>query len=102
MNGARHPRPLATQIFRSLADVPADFGPCVAVIGNFDGVHRGHREILTAVADEARSLQARAIAITFDPHPAQCLRPEKAPKLLAPLEERLRLLSEIGLDAVLV
>lgn len=89
-------------IFRSLDEVPKNFGPSVAVIGNFDGVHRGHRQVLTAVADEARDKGYRSIAITFDPHPEQFLRPAQAPGLMTPLPERLRLLGATGVDAVLV
>ena len=89
-------------VFRSLAEIPAGFGPAVAAVGNFDGVHLGHREILAAAVEEARSLSARAAAITFDPHPDQFLRPAQAPRLLTPLAERLRLLARTGLDAVLV
>jgi riboflavin kinase/FMN adenylyltransferase len=89
-------------VFRSMAEIPAGFGPSVAAIGNFDGVHLGHREILSAVVEEARSTGARAIAITFEPHPEQYLRPEKAPRLLTPLAERLRLLAGTGIDAVAV
>jgi riboflavin kinase/FMN adenylyltransferase len=89
-------------VYRSVAEVPAGFGPSVGAIGNFDGVHRGHRRILSAVIDEARALGMRAVAITFDPHPEQFLRPEEAPQLLTPLAERLRLLAETGIDAVLV
>jgi riboflavin kinase / FMN adenylyltransferase len=92
----------AATVFRSLAEVPADFGPTVAAIGNFDGVHLGHQEILSRVVDEARGMGARAVAITFDPHPEHFLRPAHAPKLLTPLAERVRLLSQTGVDAVLV
>jgi riboflavin kinase/FMN adenylyltransferase len=89
-------------IYRSLAEVPADFGPSVAAIGNFDGVHCGHRQILSAAAAEAHAGGMRSIAITFDPHPAQFLYPAEAPKLLTFLPDRLRLLSSTGIDAVLV
>jgi riboflavin kinase/FMN adenylyltransferase len=89
-------------IFRSLAEIPAGYGPSVVTIGNFDGVHMGHRAILSAVAAQARELSARAVAITFDPHPEQFLRPARAPQLITPLAERLRLLSETGVDAILV
>jgi riboflavin kinase/FMN adenylyltransferase len=89
-------------VFRSVAEIPPGFGPSVAAIGNFDGVHLGHQEILSAVAAEARTLGARAIAITFDPHPEQFLRPAQALRLLTPIDERLRLLSFTGIDAVLV
>jgi riboflavin kinase / FMN adenylyltransferase len=90
------------KIFSSLAEIPAGFGPSVAVIGNFDGVHRGHRQVLSAVTAEARNNGCQAIAITFDPHPEQFLRPAEAPGLLTPLPERLRLLASTGIDAVLV
>src|SRR5579859_8189802 len=89
-------------IYRALNEIPAGFGPSIAAIGNFDGVHRGHRQILTAVVGEARERGCRAIAVTFDPHPDHVLRPAQAPGLLTPMEHRLRLLSGTGIDAVLV
>lgn len=89
-------------VFRSLAEIPAGFGPSVAAVGNFDGVHLGHREILASVRAEARSTGACAVAVTFDPHPEQLLRPAKAPRLLTPMDERLRILAGTGIDAVLV
>jgi riboflavin kinase/FMN adenylyltransferase len=87
-------------VYRSLAEIPA--GPSVVTIGNFDGVHLGHREILSAVAAEARALGVRSVAVTFDPHPQQFLHPAKAPHLLTPMAERVRLLASAGIDAVLV
>jgi riboflavin kinase/FMN adenylyltransferase len=94
-------------VYRSIQELPSGFGPTVAVIGNFDGVHLGHREILTAVQAQASELNAcgqhvRSVAITFDPHPEQFLRPAQAPALLTPMDERLRLLAATGIDAVLV
>ena len=90
------------RVFRSLAEIPAGFGPTVAAVGNFDGVHCGHREILAGVIAEARATGAKAVAVTFDPHPEQFLRPDKAPRLITPTAERLRLLAETGIDAALV
>ena len=92
----------ATQVFYSLAEVPAGFGPSVAVVGNFDGVHLGHQQVLGTVVAEARGKGFRSVAITFDPHPEQFLRPAKAAGLLTPIPERLRLLAQTGVDAVLV
>jgi riboflavin kinase/FMN adenylyltransferase len=94
-------------VYQSIAEIPAGFGPSVAAIGNFDGVHLGHQEILSAVVREAReqdaqSLRARAVAITFDPHPEQFLRPSSALWLLTPIDERLRLLDLTGIDTVVV
>lgn len=90
------------QVFRSIAEIPTGFGPTVAAIGNFDGVHLGHQQILSAAAADARAIGARAVAITFEPHPEKFLRPAQAPRLLTPLDERLRLLSFTGIDAALV
>jgi riboflavin kinase/FMN adenylyltransferase len=90
------------KIFRSLEEIPTGFGPSVAVIGNFDGVHRGHSQVLATVAAEARALGYCSIAMTFDPHPERFLRPENAPDLLTPIPERLQLMASTGIDAVLV
>ena len=89
-------------VYRSLEEIPADFGPSAAAIGNFDGVHLGHRQILGAVVKDARERGLRAVAVTFNPHPEQFLRPANAPKLITPDEERLTLLAETGVDAVVV
>jgi riboflavin kinase / FMN adenylyltransferase len=90
------------QIFRQLTDVPSDFGPSIATIGNFDGVHCGHQWVIAEVVTQARALGIRSIAITFDPHPARVVRPESSQPLITPLPQKLRLLAETGLDAVLV
>ncbi|HTJ29246.1 MAG TPA: riboflavin biosynthesis protein RibF [Acidobacteriaceae bacterium] len=90
------------KVFRSLTEIPAEFGPSVASIGNFDGVHLGHQDVLRAVTVEARTLGCRSIAITFDPHPEKFLRPDHAPKLIAPMAARLDLLAATGIDATLV
>lgn len=92
----------AIPIYRSADEIPSGFGPSVGAIGNFDGVHCGHRRILSAVVEAARVSAMRAVAITFDPHPDHFLRPEEAPRLLTPLDERLRLLADTGIDAVVV
>ena len=89
-------------VYRSLKEIPPGFGPSVVAIGNFDGVHLGHQEILAAVVREARERGARAVAMTFDPHPEHFLRPDQAPRLLTPPAERLRLLEATGVDAVVV
>jgi riboflavin kinase / FMN adenylyltransferase len=89
-------------VYRSLDEIPAGFGPTTAAIGNFDGVHRGHQEILGSIARGARNCGTRSLAITFDPHPERFLRPKVAPKLLTPMAERIGLLKATGIDAVLV
>lgn len=89
-------------VYRSLAEIPMEIGSTIAAVGNFDGVHRGHREILSSVADEARQRGARSLVITFDPHPERFLRPQVAPRLLTPMPVRLGLLLATGVDAVVV
>ena len=89
-------------VWRSLDDIEADFGPSVVTIGNFDGVHLGHRFVL----DQARTVAAErgvpVVAITFDPHPMQVLLPERAPAALTTIEQRAALLGDAGADCVLV
>ena len=89
-------------VYRSVDEIPPGFGPSVGAIGNFDGVHCGHRKILEAVAAEAHGSGMRAVAITFDPHPDRFLRPEEAPRLLTPMAERIKLLAGTGIDAVVI
>ncbi len=86
----------------SLEDVPADLGPTVATLGNFDGVHRGHRAVVETVTRMAAERGLAAVAVTFDPHPVAVLHPERAPSAIASLEHRLDLLEGIGLDGVVV
>ena len=74
----------------------------VVTIGNFDGVHRGHRTLIARTTAEATQRGARAVALTFDPHPAAVLRPDAVPAALQSLEERTALLRESGCDEVVV
>lgn len=91
------------QIFSSLTELPTGGGPAVVSVGNFDGVHLGHRFLLARVVERARELRARSIAVTFEPHPTQFLRPGASPSLITPsLDERLALLATTGVDATLV
>ena len=90
------------QIFRNLDEVPAGFGPSIVSVGNFDGVHCAHQKVLAALVQRARETGAKSVAVTFDPHPTQVLRSQAAPKLLTPLDRKLPLLEQAGIDAVLV
>lgn len=85
-----------------LEEVPAGCGPSVVAIGNFDGMHRGHRAVLTQLVDEGRARSARVVAITFEPHPLQVLYPERAPAPIAGLRSRLTWMAGTGIDATLV
>ena len=90
------------EIFHKLDDVPADFGPTLVSVGNFDGVHRAHRSVLAEIVNRARKQGAKAMAVTFEPHPVRILRPDSGLRLLTPTPEKLRLLEATGLDAVLL
>ena len=90
------------RIFRAVEEIPTDLGPTVVSVGNFDGVHCGHRQVLKEVVQRARSSGAKAVAVTFDPHPVRILRPDVAPKLITPQPRKESLLAECGLDALLV
>jgi riboflavin kinase/FMN adenylyltransferase len=90
------------QVFHKLEDVPAGFGPSFVSVGNFDGVHRAHAHVLGELVRRARANGGKAIAVTFEPHPARILRPDSGLKLLTPVPEKLRLLEGTGIDAVLM
>src|ERR1700676_5080955 len=90
------------QIFHKLEDIPANFGPALVSVGNFDGVHRAHAHVLREIVSRARASGAKAIAVTFEPHPTRILRPEAGLKLLTPTPEKLHLLEATGVDAVLL
>ncbi|MGC1580076.1 MAG: adenylyltransferase/cytidyltransferase family protein, partial [Candidatus Acidiferrales bacterium] len=80
----------------------ADGRGSVVTVGNFDGMHLGHCEILRRSVEQAHMLNAQSVAITFDPHPLRFLRPSDAPALLMTLPQRLAALEAEHLDAVLV
>lgn len=90
------------RIFHKLADIDHDFGPTVVSVGNFDGVHRAHRAVLGEIVKRAKGKNAKSVAVTFDPHPMRILRPDQDLKLISPTPEKLRLLGETGIDAVLL
>jgi riboflavin kinase/FMN adenylyltransferase len=88
------------KIFHSAAEVPAGFGPSIVTIGNFDGVHAGHRAIMRRVVALARETNCTPAVLTFDPHPARVLAPDRAPKLLMTMDQRLRAMKAQGIEAV--
>lgn len=76
--------------------------PCVATIGFFDGVHRGHRYLIDHVVAEAQASGLESVVITFDRHPRQVLRSDYIPQLLSTLDSKLLLLSETAIDVCAV
>ncbi|MGH9616765.1 MAG: bifunctional riboflavin kinase/FAD synthetase [Acidobacteriaceae bacterium] len=90
------------QIFHSIQEIHASFGPSVATIGNFDGMHRGHQAVVKEVIARAHSLHARSVAVTFEPHPVRVVRPQIPLRLITQLDQKLGLLAQTGIDATLV
>ncbi len=90
------------RLFRGLDDVPADFGPSVLTIGNFDGVHAGHRRILRRVREIAEEQAWKPSVLTFDPHPTKVVAPDRAPRLMTTPEQRCALMRAQGIEQVLI
>jgi riboflavin kinase / FMN adenylyltransferase len=88
--------------WQGLADVPMDWGRSVVTIGVFDGVHRGHQRIIARTADLAAGLGLPLVVMTFDPHPAEVIRPGTHPVLLCTAARRAELLAGLGADAVCI
>jgi riboflavin kinase / FMN adenylyltransferase len=91
--------------WHSLGKVPEGWGAprgCVVTIGFFDGVHQGHRRVVRRAVELARERDASAVAITFDPHPTEVVRPGTHPPLLSTPAHRADLFESLGVDAVLV
>lgn len=89
-------------VWNGIEDFPDRTRPFVAAIGNFDGVHLGHREILRRVREHAARRDADSLLVTFEPHPARVVAPERAPALLHTRRQKLDTLEECGLDDVLI
>ena len=96
----RYPR--RVKIWNSPQDIPAGFGGAVVTIGIYDGVHRGHREVLVHLVREAEKRGLPALVLTFDPHPLTVHRPEADIYLVSTLEDRLNRLQAQGVDIVYV
>jgi len=90
------------EVVRGSAELRRPLDHPVLTIGNFDGLHLGHRSIVNTVVEQANALGGEPVAYTFDPHPRVVLFPERAPKLLVTLEQKLELFAEAGIRVVIV
>lgn len=90
------------EIFTSLAEVPADFGPSAVTIGKFDGVHAGHRAVITRLVAVAAERSLSSVVVTFDRNPLSVLDPENCPEPLLSNPRKLELLGSTGVDATLM
>jgi len=90
------------RIIETTPDIEKIKPGCVLTIGNFDGVHLGHQEILTAARQIAVQKKTKLVVMTFEPHPLIVLRPQKAPGILTPLVLKKYLLAGFGVDCLLV
>lgn len=89
------------EILTSLAAIPVPFKSSIITLGNFDGVHLGHRELFRRLVQKARQQQRQSVVCTFYPHPLKVLAPDKAPLLLNTREERSRLIAASHVDWLL-
>ncbi len=85
-----------------LDQVPASLTGGVVLVGNFDGVHGGHRALLAAARDEANRRGVPAVVLTFEPHPRTFFRPQTPVFRLTPLPAKARLLGALGIDGLVV
>lgn len=89
------------QIFRGIPR-PAQRVPCALTVGNFDGVHRGHRALLARVAAAARARGLASAVMTFEPHPREFFAPQAAPMRISNLRDKLEALDAAGVDRVFI
>lgn len=97
-----HVRVPGLRTFHGLETLTTPLDGCVLVIGNFDGVHRAHQQLLHRAAELATQDGGLLVVLTFEPHPVAVLAPSKAPLRLTPPAEKLRLLSDCGVDVAVV
>jgi riboflavin kinase/FMN adenylyltransferase len=89
-------------VIESLEEIPGNLGPTVISVGNYDGIHRAHQNLIDSVCARAEELHARSVLVTFDPHPTRILMPHGGPPLITTMERKMELLRESGLDMVVV
>jgi riboflavin kinase/FMN adenylyltransferase len=91
-----------SEVYRTLAQVPPAAKGRALAVGTFDGVHLGHRRVVASALDWGRAHDVPVAVVTFDPHPLRVLRPQDPPRLITPTPVKVDLLSELGVDEVIV
>jgi riboflavin kinase/FMN adenylyltransferase len=92
---------VTTRIIQDLAQLQSPLRNPVLTIGNFDGVHRGHLALFERVKIRARAIGGVSVVMTFQPHPTKIMKPEKAPALITPTQQKLALISRTGIHTIL-
>ncbi|MBM3811010.1 MAG: bifunctional riboflavin kinase/FAD synthetase [Acidimicrobiia bacterium] len=90
------------RVYRGLREAAGAFGPSAVTMGNFDGVHLGHQHLLKRLVEMSRRLKVKASIITFDPHPACVVAPDRAPKLISTIGQRMERMAGHGIEQALV
>jgi riboflavin kinase / FMN adenylyltransferase len=88
--------------WRGLEATPGDLGRTVVTVGMYDGVHRGHQKLIGAAVTRARAMRRPCLLLTFDPHPAEVVRPGSHPAILTSMDRKAELVAELGVDAMCV
>lgn len=88
------------RVFREIEDIRGQIAKSVVCVGSFDGLHRGHMELIRLMNEKAKEIGGESLVITFDPHPRLVLRGEN--RLITPLNDKLELLEKAGVDNVWV
>ena len=90
------------RLFRHTTDLPADARGAVVALGNFDGVHRGHQQVIATAQRIASELGTHAAILTFEPHPRSVFKPDAAPFRLSPFRVKARRIEALGVDELFV
>ncbi len=90
------------QRWRGIESAPSGWGRCVVTVGVFDGVHRGHQQIIGRAVEKARAIGLPAVVLTFDPHPSEVVRPGSHPAVLTSSRTKAELLERLGVDVMCV
>ncbi len=89
------------QLIRDLNELDSPLKNPVLTIGNFDGVHKGHLALFDKVKQRAHAIEGHSVVMTFDPHPIKIMRPEDAPPLITPTQQKIKLIEQSGIDVLI-